>query len=145
MPQQVLIALQLFRPIGLIFVLEDARGLLPPIFAQPAGWGDLVAGLVALAVLLRYPSGQVPARAVWRVAIVGLADFASAFFFGFTSSASPVQLFSFENPNRVLEYPLGFVPVFLVPYAIIAHILSLRQMVRDRRARTSGGKQVPSN
>ena len=119
--------------------------MLPQIFAQPAGWGDLVAGLVSLAVLLRYPSGQVPARAVWRVAIVGLADFASAFFFGFTSSASPVQRFSFENPNRVLEYPLGFVPVFLVPYAIIAHILSLRQMVRDRRARTSGGEQVPSN
>jgi len=133
-PQQLLIALQLFRPIGLVFVLEDARGILPSVFAQPAGWGDLVAGLVALAVLIRYPTGRIPARAVVLIAVVGLTDFASAFFFGFTSSATPVQLFAFDNPNRVIEYPLGLIPVLLVPYAVMAHLLSLAQLVRDRRA-----------
>lgn len=131
-PQQLLIALQLFRPIGLVFVLENWRGTLPAVFAQPAGWGDLVAGLVALAVLIRYPTGPVPARAVILVAVVGLTDFASAFFFGFTSSATPVQLFAFDNPNRVIEYPLGLIPVFLVPYAIMAHLLSLAQLRRRR-------------
>jgi len=133
-PQQVLIGLQLFRPISMIFVLENLRGTLPWTFAHPAGWGDLVAGLVALAVLVRYPTGPVPDRAVILVAVVGLADFASAFFFGFTSSASPVQLFAFDNPNRVLDYPLGLIPVFLVPYAIMAHLLSLAQLIEDRRA-----------
>ncbi|MEM9009800.1 MAG: hypothetical protein AAGE18_01130 [Pseudomonadota bacterium] len=133
-PQQALIALQLFRPIGMIFVLEDARGILPSSFAQPAGWGDLLAGLVALAVLIRYPRGKIPARAVVLVAVVGLVDFTSAFFFGFTSSATPVQLFAFDNPNRVIEYPLGLIPVFLVPYAVMAHLLSLAQLGRERRA-----------
>ncbi len=132
-PQQLLIALQLFRPIGMIFVLENVRGTLPASFAQPAGWGDLLAGIVALAVLVRYPKGPVPAAAVILVAVVGLVDFASAFFFGFTSSASPVQLFAFDNPNQVLLYPLGLIPVFLVPYAVIAHILSLWQLRLDRR------------
>lgn len=131
-PQQLLIALQLFRPIGLVFVLENTRGTLPGLFAHAAGWGDLVAGLIALAVLIRYPTGPVPARAVILVAVVGLTDFASAFFFGFTSSATPVQLFAFDNPNRVIEYPLGLIPVFLVPYAIMAHLLSLAQL-RHRR------------
>lgn len=132
-PQQLLIALQLFRPIGMIFVLEDARGVLPSSFAQPAGWGDLVAGLVAAAVLIRHPTGQVPPRLVLLVAMVGLADFVSAFFFGFTSSATPVQLFAFDSPNRVLEWPLGLIPILLVPYAISAHLLSLFQLARDRR------------
>lgn len=132
-PQQWLIALQLFRPIGMIFVHEESRGTLPAIFALPAGWGDLVAGLVALAVLVRYPTGAVPSRAVVGVAAVGLLDFASAFFFGFTSSASPLQLFSFDNPNRILEYPLGLIPLFLVPYAVMAHLLSLAQLARDCR------------
>ncbi len=132
-PQQALIALQLFRPIGMIFVLEESRGALPWTFAYPAGWGDLVAGLVALVVLVRYPRGPIPARAVILVATVGLLDFASAFFFGFTSSASPLQLFAFDNPNRVLDYPLGLIPVFLVPYAVMAHLLSLAQLARDRR------------
>jgi hypothetical protein len=130
-PQQLLIAVQLFRPIGLIFVLEDARGLLPSSFAQPAGWGDLIAGLTAAAVLLRWPAGPVPARAVILVAVVGLLDFGSAFFFGFASSETPIQMFAFDNPNRVLEWPLGFIPVFLVPYAVAAHLLSLAQLRRD--------------
>ncbi len=132
-PQQWLIALQLFRPIGLVFVLEESRGTLPWVFAWPAGWGDLVAGLVALGVLVRYPTGPVPARAVVLVAVVGLLDFASAFFFGFTSSATPLQLFAFDQPNRVLEYPLGLIPTFLVPYATMAHVLSLAQLELDRR------------
>ncbi|WP_299739473.1 hypothetical protein [uncultured Roseobacter sp.] len=131
-PQRLLIALQLFRPIGLVFVLENARGTLPWTFAQPAGWGDLIAGLTALAVLVRYWRQDIPPHAVVLVAVVGLLDFASAFFFGFTSSASPVQLFAFDNPNRVIEYPLGLIPVFLVPYAVVAHILSLSQLTRDQ-------------
>jgi hypothetical protein len=83
-------------------------------------------------VLLRYPTGAVPWRAVVLVSVVGLLDFTSAFFFGFTSSDGPVQLFAFDNPNRVLEWPLGLIPVFLVPYAIVMHILSLTQGRRDR-------------
>ena len=129
-----MIALQLFRPIGLVFVLETSRGTLPGIFAHPAGWGDLLAGLVALWVLLRYRDGPIPGRAVVLVAAIGLADFAFAFFFGFASSATPLQLFAFDNPNRVIEYPLGLIPLFLVPYAVMAHLLSIAQLIRDRRA-----------
>jgi hypothetical protein len=131
-PQRLLIALQLFRPIGLVFILEDWRGTLPSSFAQPAGWGDLLAGLTALAVLIRFRGRDIPPRAVILVAVVGLLDFASAFFFGFTSAASPLQLFAFDNPNRVIEYPLGLIPVFLVPYAVVAHILSLAQLSKSR-------------
>ena len=135
--QRLLISLQLFRPIGMIFVFENARGTLPWTFAQPAGWGDLLAGLAALFVLVRYWDREIPAHAVVAVAVIGLLDFASAFFFGFTSSASPVQLFAFDNPNQVLNYPLGIIPVFLVPYAVVAHILSLTQLARDKRAGTT--------
>jgi hypothetical protein len=131
-PQQMLIALQLFRPLGMVFFYEYLRGTLPGSFANPAGWGDLIAGLTAAAVLIRYPTGPVPRNAVLLVAIVGLVDFTSAVFFGFTSSATPVQLFAFDQPNQVLQWPLGLIPVFLVPYAVLAHILSLVQLRRDR-------------
>ena len=143
-PQQLLIAVQLFRPIGMVFVLEDLRGTLPSSFAQPAGWGDLVAGTVAAYVLLRHPSGPVPPRLVRLVAVVGLVDFASAFFFGFTSAATPVQLFAFDNPNRVLEWPLGFVPTLLVPYAIAAHLMSLAQLRRDEALGSAAAGQGPA-
>jgi len=130
--QHILIGLQLIRPIGMVFVIEHTQGNLPWIFAYPAGLGDLLTGLLAAYILYRFWDTRIPPFWVVTVAVVGLVDFASAFFFGFTSSETPVQLFSFENPNRVTEYPLGLIPLFLVPYAVIAHILSLTQLNRDR-------------
>ena len=58
------------------------------------------------------------------VIILGVADFMSAFFFGFTSSESPVQIFYPEIKNNVILFPTGMIPLFLVPYAIFFHTLS---------------------
>ncbi len=38
----------------------------------------------------------------------------------------------------LLQRPLGLVPVFLVPYAVVAHILSLVQLRKDRLAAAVG-------
>ncbi len=131
--QRMLIGLQLIRPIGLVFVLEYWRGNLPGVFAHPAGWGDLLVGIIALVVLIRYRSQEIPNGAIKLVFTVGIADFVSAFFFGFTSSATPFQLFAFDQPNQVLLYPTGLIPLFLVPYAVIFHILSITEMQRSVR------------
>ncbi len=134
--QHMLIGLQLFRCIGLVFVLEHWRGNLPGAFAHPAGWGDLLVGIIALAVLIRYRSREIPNGAVKLVFIVGITDFVSAFFFGFTSSATPLQLFAFDQPNQVLLYPTGLIPLFLVPYAVVFHILSITEMQRENQETT---------
>ncbi len=128
--QRWLIGLQFVRPIGMLFVLEWSRGYLPAVFAHPAGWGDLIAGLVAMGVFFRYRGQPFPRGAVLLVFIVGMLDFASAVFFGVTSSATPLQLFAFDNPNMALDYPTGLIPMFLVPYAIIFHLLSLFELQR---------------
>ncbi|MEM7699370.1 MAG: hypothetical protein AAF236_13315 [Verrucomicrobiota bacterium] len=120
-----LIGLQLWRAIGGVFLIEMMRGHLPGIFAHPAGWGDLLVALVALVILLRFRDGQpIPAKAIHLVGVLGVLDFAGAFFFGFFSSETPLQLFSFENPNQVILFPTGLVPLFLVPYAIFFHTLA---------------------
>lgn len=123
-------------------LVNDAAGGMPPRpLAQPAGWGDLLAGRIAALVLWRHPSGPGSAR---LVVLVGLANFASAFFFGLTNSALPIQLFAFDIPNRVMEYPTGFIPVFLVPYAVLMPILSLGQMWRGARATQAPGRDMRS-
>lgn len=131
--QKWLIGIQLFRVIGMLFVLEWARGNLPPIFAHPAGWGDLAAAVTALIVLLRYRGREIPAGAVLAVAAVGIADALSAFFFGFFSSDTPVQLFSHDFPNRVIEYPTGLIPLFLICFAVCMHVLSLAELRRSQK------------
>jgi len=123
--QKWLIGLQVFRALGGVFLLEMTRQNIPPIFAYPAGLGDLAVALIALAVLIKYWNAKpFPAGAVYLVIAAGALDFASAFFFGFGSSETPVQLFFPETPNEVLVFPTGLIPLFLVPYAIFFHTLS---------------------
>lgn len=122
--QRWLIGLQVWRVIGGAFLIEMTRGHIPGVFAQPAGWGDLLVGLVALGVVVLYRRKPVPNGAVVLVLALGLADFASAFFFGFTSSEGPQKLFETQNPSQLLMFPTGLIPMYLVPYAIFFHTLS---------------------
>jgi hypothetical protein len=123
--QKWLIGLQVFRAIGGVFLIEMTRANIPPIFAYPAGLGDLAVAAIALAVLIKHWNDKpFPARAVYLVIAAGVLDFMSAFFFGFGSSETPVQLFFPQVANRVIVFPTGLIPLFLVPYAIFFHTLS---------------------
>jgi hypothetical protein len=129
--QKWLIGLQLFRAIGGLFLVEMVRGHIPGIFAYPAGVGDILVALVALLVLLRYRrSESVPPGSIFLVIGLGAADFVSAFFFGFISSQTPLQLFFPAVPNNVIVFPTGMIPLFLVPYAIFFHTLSALNYAR---------------
>ncbi|HEY5777192.1 MAG TPA: hypothetical protein VIT00_00545 [Terrimicrobiaceae bacterium] len=132
--QKWLVGLQLFRAIGAVFLIEMTRGKIPGIFAYPAGIGDILVALAALAVLLRYRKATtIPPVPVFLVIVLGAADFLSAFFFGFTSSETPLQLFFPAVPNNVIVFPTGMIPLFLVPYAIFFHTLSaLNYTMHDR-------------
>lgn len=136
--QRWLVGLQIFRAVGGVFLIEMARGHIPGSFAYPAGVGDIVVSLVALAVLVSArPGTPFSTRAVYGVAIIGIADFVSAFFFAFTSSSGPQQLFALGFDNQLGRFPTGMIPLFLVPYAIFFHtlsVLSFRKFeCRDRR------------
>ncbi len=123
--QRWLIGLQLFRAIGGVFLIEMVRGNLPGVFAYPAGIGDILVAVVALIILVHYrQSEQIPTGAIFLLIGLGVVDFISAFFFGFTSSETPLQLFHHEAVRQVVDFPTGLIPLFLVPYAIFFHVLS---------------------
>lgn len=130
--QQWLIGLQLWRAIGAAFLLEMGRGNIPGSFAYPAGIGDIAVAALAAGVLIAYRNRpSIPEGAVRAVLFLGVADFLSAFFFGFTSSPGPQQLF-FGVQNNSLLFPTGLIPLFLVPYAIFFHGLSWMQLRRTK-------------
>lgn len=120
--QRPIVALQVFRIIGGVFIIEMARGHLPPIFALPAGIGDICTGLLALALLI--PT-TIPRAGIVALLILGTADFAVAFFFGFTSSTGPAQLFARGFESKLNHFPTGLIPIVLVPVALTYHTLSL--------------------
>ncbi|HZY64043.1 MAG TPA: hypothetical protein VFE38_16115 [Edaphobacter sp.] len=133
-PQQWLVGIQLYRVLGVVFLILYAMNKLPAAFAIPAGVGDVLVGLaapsVALAVIRKSPNAD---RLLRRWNFLGLADLAVALTTGFLTSPSPVQLLARNHPNELItQYPLVIVPVFLVPIAILLHMASLHKLRQDQ-------------
>lgn len=127
--QKPIVGLQIFRLIGGLFIVEMYRGNIPGSFAWPAGIGDIIVGLFALYLFVYYK--KIPNKAIVILITIGLLDFISAFFFGFTSSEGPLQLFAVGFENQSGLFPIGLIPLYLVPYAITFHIISLINIKND--------------
>jgi len=136
MPASWLVGLQVYRVLGGIFLVGWARGVIPGIFALPAGIGDVTTGLLALPVayllVSRNGDGVRPAIA-WN--IFGLLDFTIAIGIGLATAPGPLQVIVPSIPNTgVGLYPAVLIPAFAVPSSILLHVLSLRQLRRRRAA-----------
>lgn len=138
-PQSWLVGIQFYRVLGLIFLLLNAQGRLPSVFAQPAGAGDVAVGLMAPVVAYAYARGVAGREALVRAwNIVGLLDLAVALTTGFLSSPSPLQLLSLQAPNELISaFPLVMVPVFAVPLAVLLHTASLIKLQRETTSLTA--------
>ena len=135
MPTSWLIGLQVYRVLGGIFLVGWARGVIPGLFALPAGIGDVTTGLLALPVAYSLASrnGSVMRGAIaWN--IFGLLDFTVAVGIGLATAPGPFQLIVPSVPNTGIGlYPTVLIPAFTVPSSILLHTLSLRQLRRAPR------------
>jgi hypothetical protein len=132
MPASWLVGLQTYRVFGATFLAYALRGTLPGLFGYPAGIGDALTGIFALAVAIGVaaPTAEGRRRAViWN--LFGLADLAIAVSLGVITSAGPLQSISSSAPGiGVSGYPTVMTPAFAVPSSILLHLLSLRQLRR---------------
>lgn len=137
-PRQWVIAIQFYRVEGMIFLVLYAAHLLPGVFALPAGLGDVTVGLLAAAIGIGVAGGrQLAPKTVLRWNLLGIADLIVALTTGFLTAPSPFQMFAFERPNELITmFPLVLIPTFLVPLAILLHIISLIQLGRTTEAAT---------
>jgi len=138
-PASWLIALQVYRIFGGIFLVNWVNGTAAGAFAWPAGIGDLLTGIMALPVAWRLASGAENGRSAavaWN--IFGLFDFAVAITMGTLSTPGPLQIFGLDIPASLAgTYPIVLVPAFAVPSSILLHALSIRQLRRIARRRDS--------
>lgn len=138
MPATWLIALQLYRVFGSQWLAYWLRGLLPGLWALPAGTGDVLTGLFAVPAAIALASGTAEGRRaaiLWNV--FGLADFAVAITLGLIMSSGPFQLIIPQGPSMAVDsFPNVLTPAFVVPSSILFHALSLRQLFRRSPAET---------
>lgn len=117
---------QAWRINGFVFLVLYGYGLLPGVFALPAGWGDMAVGATALLVARylafpRYRAGFI----LWHA--LGMADLVMAVTLGTTAGA-----LSSPGPSTevMTVLPLSLVPTFLVPLLMILHIVCIAQARR---------------
>jgi hypothetical protein len=132
-PMPVMVALNIVRVFGVLFLTLAAEGRLTGPFPYSAAWGDIITGVVAVPVLWLLKDGNTrytTVIAAWN--LFGAADLVLAIAFGITSvEGSPLQLFPGPGSEAMQHAPWSFVPTVLVPIWLILHAIIT---VRLRRA-----------
>jgi hypothetical protein len=136
MPVTWLVAVQLYRVFGAVWLVGGMQGTLPGVFGFPAGIGDVLTGLFAVPAAITAATGTAQGRRTaiaWN--IFGLADFAVAITLGLITSPGSFQLIV-PNAQSIGAgaYPNVLTPAFVVPSSILVHALSLRQLRRRNSA-----------
>ena len=131
-PLHWLVAAQVYRVAGGIFLVLWVDGRLPWQFALPAGIGDLTTGIVAVVVAAQLAQNAIGARrATYTWCLFGIADLVVAISMGAMTSPGRPHLLAFDAPNLLISsYPLVMVPTFAVPLALMLHGLVLLRLRR---------------
>jgi len=116
-PQQIIVPILLLhsmRHLGLMFLTRGATfpGM-PPQFAYPAAFGDLITAVLALAAIPFVLRGSTLAKpAVWIFNIFGTLDLLAAITFATVYNA-PVRM-----------GPAYWIPAFWVPLLLVTHYVT---------------------
>ena len=132
-PQQWLVGVQLYRALGVIFLILYVTGKLPGQLAWPAGVGDIAIGLSAPFVGLAY--ARSPRKATGLVAAwnaFGILDLIVAVGTGFMTAPSRFLFLDVQPTSELITVlPMVLIPVYLVPLSIVLHLASLAKLRRE--------------
>lgn len=132
-PVHWMVAVQVFRVMGIGFLNFYALGLIPGEFAIPTGWGDVFIGVTAIPVALLLWAKQSFARklAIWWN-YLGIADLSLALFLGNITFPRPIQMLHTTPDNlQIALYPLVMIPLFAVPLSLLLHLFTLRELKKS--------------
>jgi hypothetical protein len=134
-PLSTLHALQVWRVLGVVFVILLAQSQLPAHFALPAGWGDIAIGITAPLVAVadaRRIRGATTAAVLWNV--LGMLDLVVAVGMG-TGFLAPLLAPGLgpQVPAAAAmgAFPMILVPAFAVPASVMVHVIALARLRRE--------------
>jgi len=106
---------------ALVFFWYGAEGLLPGRFVANAGWGDLLAGVLAgIVVLLPFRRGFYAAAHLF-----GFLDFILA-----VGTGATLVLLGVPEMANIAAFPVVLIPLFGVGVSALAHIVAFDLLLR---------------
>ena len=137
---RLIAAIQGWRWAGLGFLSLYAHGVLPGLFALPAGLGDMAIGVTAPWIVLGliHDRSFVTSRRfrVWN--ILGIIDLVVAVSMGTISSGFLPGITGNVTTSAMAKLPLVLIPAYMVPLFIMLHFTALaqaRQLARSGNLR----------
>jgi hypothetical protein len=131
-----LTGLHAWRAAGLGFIALYAYGLLPGVFALPAGLGDIAIGLTApwvATALARDPAFAASGRFVlWNA--LGVLDLVVAVGTGAASRTLLAPFAGGVGTSPMMHLPLVLIPAFFVPLFVLLHVTAFLQLGERRAA-----------
>jgi len=137
LPIPLLLGLNALRILpGAFILLLASQGKLSGPFPQSAGWGDIIVGVVAIALLLpavRNFAGSRRALLAWNV--LGTFDLMEAVALGVLSApGSPLQIFGGAVGSTAMwSLPWSSIPTLLVPFYFITHGIIFARLLQGER------------
>lgn len=110
-------------PAAILFFWYGAQGLLPDQFVRNAGWGDLIAGALAVAVIL---APKTRGR-YWGLHLFGFVDFVVA-----VGTGLAFTLLHDPRMSPIADLPLALIPLWGVGISGASHIIAFDLLARRR-------------
>lgn len=118
-------------PVEITLLLLYTNHLVPKLMTFEGINFDIFSGITApLIAYFGYQKKQVAKIVlfIWNILCLGLLI--NIVFHGILSAPTPFQRFGFEQPNIGLTYfPYTFLPGFIVPAVLFAHLVSIRKLL----------------
>lgn len=125
----LLVAFQIPRVMGFVFLIGWAAGVIPWQFALPAGLGDVWAGIAGYQAWRAVRNGAPDAhRRLVFANVIGITDFAVAIFTGIVTSKGFAQLWAHDTANIINLHPLALFPAFFVPLFLAFHLVLISRL-----------------
>jgi len=129
---RIIVGIQAWRWAGLGFLTLYTYGILPGIFAWPAGLGDMAIGVTAplvLSALLRRPGfGASKSFVAWNFS--GILDLTVAVSIGALVPLLAPNLYGAVSTAPMTQLPLVLIPTYFVPTFLMLHLTALLQARR---------------
>jgi len=135
LPTDLLIGLNAFRLFGVFMLLLGIQGRVAGPFPYFAGIGDMIAGALALPLVVAMARGSsrlIPME--WNA--FGALDLVLALALGVMTGPGPQQIFGVGQSGTfaMLTLPWSLIPTVLVPFYLILHGIIYAQLRQKRAA-----------
>ena len=131
-PLASLVALNMLRVAGVLFILLKAQGRVAPTFSSSAGFGDITVGLLAIPLSWMLATRKPGTNGLlWIWNCLGLLDLITAIGLGVISSPGPLRLLVEAHSSSIMTtLPWFLIPGFLVPLFASSHLAIFWRLTR---------------